>query len=314
MSDNTFLTSIDKIKGFDLNLLLTFEAIFIHQSVSKAANLLGITPSAVSQSLTRLRSFFDDPLFLREGKGLVATTTAENLHTHLSQGFSQLINSLDYFKDTSTKSKFIVHSTAYAATRILPSICSHIEAANLRCEIAHISSDALLTSDEDILIYRKADIIFDTKPYYSFSTVTEPYIVDHAVPICRKDHPRLGSTLTNEDLQRENSTLLMVGSDGVKRVQNDVLDHFGEREFSFSSSSIIAITAITETTDCISFIPAWFANKAAASFNIRVLESSFAPEPVTFYMTYNKSSLKNNNFIELLQVINKCKELDGAAL
>lgn len=309
MSDNTLLSNIDKIKGFDLNLLLTFEAIFIHQSVSKAASLFGITPSAVSQSLTRLRSFFDDPLFVREGKGLVATTVAENLHTHLSEGFGQLINSLDYFKDTSTKSKFIIHSTAYGAMRILPPICSKIETTNLRCEISHISADASLNNDEDILIYRKADIIFDTKPYYSFSTVTEQFITEQTVPICRKDHPRLGSTLSIEDIERENATLLMTGSEGVKRFQNDVLEHFGEREFSFSSSSIIAITAITESTDCISFIPLWFAKKAALSFNIKTLETDFVADPVTFYMTYNRSSLKNKNFTELLKVINGCKEL-----
>lgn len=312
MSDNTLLASIDKLKGFDLNLLLSFEAIFIHKSVSKAALLLGITPSAVSQSLSRLRSFFDDPLFVREGKGLVATTAAENLHIQLSGGFNQLLNSLDYFTDTATKSKFIIHSTAYAAMRILPPICSEIEAANLRYEIFHIGSDATLTNDEDILIYRKADIIFDTKPYYSFSTVTELFFVEEVVPICRKDHPRLDKTLTPEEMKLESSTRLMVGSDGVKRVQSDLQTFFGEREYSFSSSSIIALTAMTEATNCVSFIPKWFAAKAAESFNVKVLESTCTPDPVAFYMTYNKTSLKNSSFLEILQVIHKCKELYSA--
>ncbi len=58
MSDITLFTRVDKIKGFDLNLLLTFEVIFIHQSVSRAATHLRVSPSAVSQSLTKLRHFF----------------------------------------------------------------------------------------------------------------------------------------------------------------------------------------------------------------------------------------------------------------
>jgi DNA-binding transcriptional LysR family regulator len=309
MQDSPLLASINKIKSFDLNLLLTFEAIFLYNSVSDAADLLGKTPSAVSQSLTKLRSFFSDPLFVREGKGFVATTVAENLHLHLNDGFSQLLNSLDYFSDASTKSKFIIHSTAYAAARLMPSICSQVEADALHCTISHISSDAIQDNDEDILLYRKADIIFDTKPFYSFSTITEPYITEHVVPICRKDHPRLKTTLTLEEMSLENSTFLTVGSDGVKRVQNDINGHFGERDFSFSSSSIIANTAITETTNCVSFIPKWFATKFEQSFNIKILECEFQMDPVTLYLTYNKSSLKNNNFIEILKIINQCKEL-----
>lgn len=271
--------------------------------------MLGITPSAVSQSLTRLRSFFDDPLFMRDGKKLVATTVAENLHEHLSGGFSQLINSLGYLSDTSAKSKVIIHSTSYAAMRLLPVICSQIEEQSLPFEISHIVADAVLDNDEDVLIYRKADIIFDTKPYYSPSTITEPFITENVVPVCRKDHPRLGTTLTREEMQRENSTQLNVGSNSVKRAQSEAYQFFGERKFFFSSSSIIATIAVAEATNCVSFIPRWFANKVAGSFNIKILESDFCSEPVNFHMTYNKSSMKNNSFVELLKIINKCKNL-----
>ncbi|MBU9845034.1 LysR family transcriptional regulator [Rahnella ecdela] len=309
MQDSPLLASINKIKSFDLNLLLTFEAIYLYNSVSDAANLLGKTPSAVSQSLTKLRSVFSDPLFVREGKGFVATTVAENLHLHLSEGFSQLLNSLDYFYDASTKSKFTIHSTAYAAARLMPDICAQIEKDALHCTISHISSDAIMDNDEDILIYRKADIIFDTKPFYSFSTITEPFITEHVVAVCRQDHPRLKNTLTLEEMKFENSTFLTVGSEGVKRVQNDINGYFGDREFSFSSSSIIANTAIAEKTNCVSFIPKWFATKFTKSFNIKILECEFQTEPVTLFLTYNKSSLKNNNFIEILKIINQCKEL-----
>ena len=54
---------------FDLNLLVIFECIYQHLSISKAAETLYITPSAVSQSLQRLRNQLNDPLFIRSGKG-----------------------------------------------------------------------------------------------------------------------------------------------------------------------------------------------------------------------------------------------------
>ncbi|MFS7223246.1 LysR family transcriptional regulator [Rahnella inusitata] len=309
MSNNSLIASIAKIKGFDLNLLLIFEAIFIHKSVSRAAALLSVSPSSVSQSLSRLRSYFGDPLFIREGKGLVATTVAENLHIHLSDGFSQLINSLDYFSDTSTKSKFVIHSTPYAAMRLLPDICAKILEDKLSCEISHINSDALIDSVEDVLIYRKADIVFDSKPYYNFSTITEVYLTEYPVPVCRKEHPRLANRLRAEDIDHESFTFLNAGSEGVKRMQNGILDFFGHRDFFFSSSSIIANTSVIEKSDVVGFIPRWFAEKFSHSFNIKILECDFVPEAVPLYMTYNKSSLKNPSFVALLKIMNSLKEL-----
>lgn len=309
MTENSLMTNLEKVKGFDLNLLLYFEAIFVHKSVSKAAVLLGISPSAVSQSLTRLRGYFSDPLFVREGRGLVATTVAENLHTHLSSGFSQIINSLDYFNDSNTKSKFVIHSTPYAAMRLLPGISAQILNANLNCEIAHINSDALLETTEDALTYRKADIVFDTKPYYNFSTIVEPVIVEKPVPICRVDHPRLADHLSFDDMKKEMSSFLNVNSEYVRRMQTGINDFLGDRSFFISSSSIIVNASIVEQTDIVSFVPEWFARKFASSLNFKVLECEFTPEPVTLFMTYNKISCKNPTFMQLIELIRKSSQL-----
>lgn len=74
-----------RLEKFDLNLLVIFECIYQHLSISKAAESLYITPSAVSQSLQRLRAQFNDPLFIRSGKGIAPTTTGLNLHHHLEK-------------------------------------------------------------------------------------------------------------------------------------------------------------------------------------------------------------------------------------
>ena len=55
--DNTteyVMANLYDLKKFDLNLLVIFECIYQHLSISKAAESLYITPSAVSQSLQRL--------------------------------------------------------------------------------------------------------------------------------------------------------------------------------------------------------------------------------------------------------------------
>jgi hypothetical protein len=63
------MANLYDLKKFDLNLLVIFECIYQHLSISKAAETLYITPSAVSQSLQRLRNQLNDPLFIRSVKG-----------------------------------------------------------------------------------------------------------------------------------------------------------------------------------------------------------------------------------------------------
>jgi DNA-binding transcriptional LysR family regulator len=63
----------------DLNLLLTLQVLLECHSVSAAARQLHLTQSAISKALSRLRSQFNDPLFLRVSKGLVPTPFALRL-------------------------------------------------------------------------------------------------------------------------------------------------------------------------------------------------------------------------------------------
>ena len=63
----------------DLNLLTALDALLAEGSVSKAAVRLGLSPSAMSRTLTRLRSATGDPLLVRAGRGLVPTPRAIEL-------------------------------------------------------------------------------------------------------------------------------------------------------------------------------------------------------------------------------------------
>ncbi|HVI56054.1 MAG TPA: LysR family transcriptional regulator [Luteibacter sp.] len=63
----------------DLNLLLALDALLTEGSVTGAARRLGLSTSAMSRTLTRLRSATGDPLLVRAGRGLVPTPHATEL-------------------------------------------------------------------------------------------------------------------------------------------------------------------------------------------------------------------------------------------
>jgi DNA-binding transcriptional LysR family regulator len=63
----------------DLNLLVTLDVLLTEGSVAGAARRLGLSPSAMSRALARLREATGDPLPVRAGRGLVPTPRALEL-------------------------------------------------------------------------------------------------------------------------------------------------------------------------------------------------------------------------------------------
>jgi DNA-binding transcriptional LysR family regulator len=67
------------INELDLNLLSILEAMLRSKNVSKAALGLGLSQSAVSHAVKRLRQYFDDPLFVKTGFVMEPTPKAISL-------------------------------------------------------------------------------------------------------------------------------------------------------------------------------------------------------------------------------------------
>jgi DNA-binding transcriptional LysR family regulator len=69
----------------DLNLLVALDMLLAEGSVTGAARRLGLSPSAMSRTLTRLRSAMGDPLLVRAGRGLVPTPRAAELRDRVHE-------------------------------------------------------------------------------------------------------------------------------------------------------------------------------------------------------------------------------------
>lgn len=79
-----------RLLALDLNLLVTLMVLLDEGSVTGAARRLGVTQSAVSHKLKRLREEFDDPLFVSGKHGLIATERALALAEPLRDALDRL--------------------------------------------------------------------------------------------------------------------------------------------------------------------------------------------------------------------------------
>ena len=84
-----------KISTFDLNLFVVMNAIYTEGSLTKAAEVVGITQPAVSNALARLREKFDDELFIRTGSGMVPTHKTENIISDVQNALNLMQRSIN---------------------------------------------------------------------------------------------------------------------------------------------------------------------------------------------------------------------------
>src|SRR3546814_9872104 len=83
----------------DLNLLRVFDTLFELGNVTKAGARLGLTQSAVSHALGRLRQSIGDPLFVRAPGGLQPTARAIEIAPGVRVGLSPLRRSEEHTSD-----------------------------------------------------------------------------------------------------------------------------------------------------------------------------------------------------------------------
>jgi DNA-binding transcriptional LysR family regulator len=86
--------SISQLRRLDLTLLLVFLGLVRHRKAADVARELGLTQSAISQALKRLRDIFQDALFLRRPHGLEPTATALALEDPIRRAVDTLRGAL----------------------------------------------------------------------------------------------------------------------------------------------------------------------------------------------------------------------------
>lgn len=110
----TDVVALRMLQNVDLNLLPALDALLDEASVARAAQRLHLSESAMSRTLTRLRSVLGDPLLVRAGRGMVLTPHARQLREPvraLTQTASALLRPAGAAWDLSTLQRTFVLRT-----------------------------------------------------------------------------------------------------------------------------------------------------------------------------------------------------------
>lgn len=109
----------------DLNLLRVFEAVFQERHLTRAAESLSLTPSAVSHALRRLREHLGDPLFVRQANLMVPTPACYRLAPALFEQMArlrQLLQQWARFDPKATRQTFRIGMPESVEMMLLPAL------------------------------------------------------------------------------------------------------------------------------------------------------------------------------------------------
>jgi DNA-binding transcriptional LysR family regulator len=135
------------LRRIDLNLLVMFDALMAEQSITRAARKVGITPSAMSHALHRLRRTLNDKLLERTGRGMVPTPRALDLWRAIGAGLQQVQRAVEQqleFDPETSERNFKIGISDYLVRCAMPRLCARVqlEAPNTTLVVDYLPGNA----------------------------------------------------------------------------------------------------------------------------------------------------------------------------
>lgn len=178
------------ISGLDLNLLKAFEALYIERHVTRAGVRIGLSQSAMSGALTRLRDLFGDELFIRTPAAMQPTRRAQELALPIGRALDLLREGLDM--ETQEPAQYdatlTLAMTDYAAFVLLPGLIARLGAQAPRVSL-HVHGMFGREEAITLLDQGEADLAIGFPVEASSRLVSHPLMQEGFSCMARRGHP-----------------------------------------------------------------------------------------------------------------------------
>jgi len=276
-------------------------SIYTEGSLTKAAEVVGITQPAVSNALSRLREKFDDELFVRTGSGMVPTQKTENIIKDVQNALQLMqksVNEPDEFKPESSQRTFRISLGDINEGRILAILMGKIEkeAPNVSVESYYSARDqvphALATNE---LSFAVDPFIPNSKDTNSMKVFSDKFVIAH-----RANHPV--TKVSNLDLD-EMLKLKYINISNRKRgasvVEMEMQKMQLQPEMALRGQHYLVTPEIVRSTDLCLLCAETFAKKHGLSY----VEIPLKVPPLEQYLIWHNSDDNDGSHIWMRNLI-----------
>lgn len=238
-----------EIDGRSLALLV---AVYEEGSVTRAAPRLGLSPSAVSHALDRLRHVLGDALFVREGRGITPTAHMVDIvdsARELLAGFERLAMRSE-FDPSSVAGEFVIAANDYQRDLLLP------EAVRiLRTDMPGLDLRVIFSGFEnvDLLRRRRCDLMLTPDPPDGVEFMQRPILSDDYA--CFFDPATTDAPANLGEYMSRPHAKVVFTDDEESRVDQLLLPDHGRRRIVLKVASFAALAGMLPGTDIIATLP-----------------------------------------------------------
>ena len=259
------------LSSIDLNLLVVLRALLRERHVTRAASQVGLSQSATSHALSRLRELCDDPLLVRHGRGLELTPRAQRLLPSLERGLLDLqsvVTAEPPFDPKTARRLFTVGMADYAQAVLLAPLLRQLqrEAPNIDLSVVTFPNlpELLDAGSLDIALLLKSDSA--ASPFSRRSLFDDGFVC-----MVRKGHPNAKAKLTLETYLSLRHVLVAPSGSPGSFIDTELGRRGLERRIALRVSSFLVAPIVVSETDFISTAPERLALRMARRFPLQLL-------------------------------------------
>lgn len=299
--------------SLDLNLLRLFDALAEERSVTRAGARLGLTQSAVSHALNRLRHILQDELFVRGPDGMQPTARAEEIAPRLRQGLDQLQLALapTAFAPADSQRRFVIATGPYICSVLMPGVVSRLRRKAPAAELRLLIQGANLGED---LLTGRVDLALGSFGRTSERFARETLFAESMVWALRTDHPAGASGALTPEALSGLAHVVTASSEHVRAIDGRILERGLERPVSWDDASVLdgaavdggwprtvgltvpdaqSALAIVSRTDMAALAPARLARALAGPYGLRLFEPPYPTAPITIEALWRRDLSQN---------------------
>lgn len=260
------------LRQFDLNLLVALDALLAERNVTRAAERLCLSQSAMSGRLARLRHAFGDELLVQVGRNLEPTAfameIADRVHAFVRE-FDDLLNATQSFAPESESHTFRIAASDYAVLLLFTPLMQRLEVLAPNLSVRFVKLDQAMgeraAAGEIDFCILPAEI--DTGP--SSCALFE----DSWVCAVWSGHPSLGATLSLDEFLHLPHLAFGFSNPEHESIADDYLARSGyERRIVASTESFAAAPFLLAGTRFVVTVPRRLGERLRAAADIRLLE------------------------------------------
>lgn len=222
-----------------------FVTVYQEESITRAAEQLGMTQPATSLAIRELETHYQTKLFERSGRGIRITPAGQQLYTNAARLLS-LYNEMDQeMKNWNTSGKLRIGSSISIGSCIMPQLISRFSKQYPELEV-YVKVDSSDVIEQNVL-ENKLDFALIEGAVHSDKLKSIVFLDDELIPICSRFHPLAGADDVEPEELKNEHFLMREPNSGTRQLadSNLALKSFHIEPLWESTSTSALINAVS---------------------------------------------------------------------